>query len=64
MYDDFRLAALEAAAAAYGTSDIFNTGQGGQFTGTALIDVLKREEIETSMNGSGRWMDNVFIERL
>lgn len=46
------------------TPEIFNTDQGSQFTGSDWIDELKSNEIEISMDGKGRWMDNVFIERL
>jgi hypothetical protein len=44
--------------------EIFNTDQGSQFTSTVFTDVLQRHEIKISMDGRGRWMDNVFIERL
>lgn len=43
---------------------IFNTDQGSQFTGQDWIGELKKNEILISMDGKGRWMDNVFIERL
>lgn len=43
---------------------IFNTDQGSQFTGHDWISTLKAKDIEISMDGKGRWMDNVFIERL
>lgn len=43
---------------------IFNTDQGSQFTGRDWIGTLKANGIEISMDGKGRWMDNVFIERL
>jgi putative transposase len=43
---------------------IFNTDQGSQFTGLDWISTLKANGIEISMDGKGRWMDNVFIERL
>ena len=43
---------------------IFNTDQGSQFTGRDWISTLKANGIEISMDGKGRWMDNVFIERL
>jgi putative transposase len=43
---------------------IFNTDQGSQFTGLDWISTLKENGIEISMDGKGRWMDNVFIERL
>ena len=64
MDHDFCVEALEAAIAAYDTPEIFNTDQGSQFTGTVFTGVLKREGIQISMDGRGRWMDNVFIERL
>ena len=56
--------ALEEAIDTYGKPEIFNTDQGSQFTGIDFIGVLKRENIQISMDGKGRWMDNVFIERL
>jgi putative transposase len=43
---------------------IFNTDQGSQFTGADWINELRHNDIEISMDGRGRWMDNVFIERL
>ncbi len=43
---------------------IFNTDQGSQFTGRDWISTLEAHGIEISMDGKGRWMDNVFIERL
>lgn len=61
---DFCVDALEEAVAKYGRPEIFNTDQGSQFTSEAFTDVLKREHIRISMDGRGRWMDNVFIERL
>lgn len=60
----FCVDALEEAIDTYGKPGIFNTDQGSQFTGTDFIDVLKREDIQISMDGKGRWIDNVFIERL
>ena len=45
-------------------SEIFNTDQGSQFTSLVFTDVLKDDGIRISMDGKGRWMDNVFIERL
>jgi putative transposase len=56
--------ALEEALANYGTPDIFNSDQGCQFTSEDFTDVLKDNGIKISMDGKGRWMDNVFIERL
>jgi putative transposase len=56
--------ALEDAIAKYGTPEIFNTDQGSQFTSEAFIKILQDHSINISMDGKGRWMDNVFIERL
>jgi putative transposase len=50
--------------ARYGKPEIFNTDQGCQFTGIAFTGVLLEAGIRVSMDGRGRWMDNVFIERL
>jgi putative transposase len=44
--------------------EIFNTDQGSQFTSEAFIKILEDHDINISMDGKGRWMDNVFIERL
>jgi putative transposase len=56
--------ALEEALANHGTPDIFNSDQGCQFTSEGFTGVLKAHGIQLSMDGKGRWMDNVFIERL
>ncbi|EXT36421.1 integrase core domain protein, partial [Acinetobacter sp. 25977_7] len=48
----------------YGRPEIFNTDQGSQFTSDAFIDVLKSNDIQISMDGKGRWVDNVMVERL
>ncbi len=56
--------ALEEALARFGIPDIFNTDQGSQFSSFAFTAVLKDAEIRISMDGRGRWMDNIFIERL
>jgi len=64
MEADFCVSALERAIRRYGTPEIFNTDQGSQFTSEAFTGVLKQHEIKISMDGKGRWMDNVFIERL
>jgi len=61
---DFCVAALEAALAQFGTPEIFNTDQGSQFTSAAFLNVLRRREIQISMDGTGCWRDNVFVERL
>lgn len=60
----FCVEALEEALARYGKPDIFNSDQGSQFTSTAFTAVLHREQIAISMDGKGRWRDNVFVERL
>jgi len=60
----FCVDALEDAIAKYGVPEIFNTDQGSQFTSEEFTGVLKREEIQISMDGKGRWLDNVFVERL
>ena len=61
---DFCVAALEEALAKYGTPEIFNTDQGSQFTSDDFTKVLEARGIRISMDGKGRWVDNVFIERL
>jgi putative transposase len=60
----FCIDALEEAISLYGTPRIFNTDQGSQFTSDGFTGILKKHGIQTSMDGRGRWMDNVFIERL
>jgi putative transposase len=60
----FCLAALEDALACYGKPEIFNTDQGSQFTSAAFTGALAAAGIKISMDGRGRWMDNVFIGRL
>ena len=61
---DFCTEALEEALAQYGRPEIFNTDQGCQFTSQEFTDVLKQAGVRISMDGKGRWVDNVFIERL
>jgi len=60
----FCLAALEEAFAKFGKPQIFNTDQGSQFTSAPFTDALAAAGAAISMDGRGRWMDNVFIERL
>jgi putative transposase len=60
----FCVDALEEATAKYGCPEIFNTDQGSQFTAEAFTSTLRSKGITISMDGKGRWMDNVFIERL
>ena len=61
---DFCIQALEAAIQDYGCPEIFNTDQGAQFTAEAWIGILKNHDIQISMDGKGRYHDNIFIERL
>jgi putative transposase len=61
---DFCVEAVEEALARYGKPEIFNTDQGCQFTSTDFTGVLERCGITISMDGRGRCMDNIFIERL
>jgi len=60
----FCVEALNEALARYATPEIFNTDQGSQFTSGTFTGVLKDAEITISMDGRGRCMDNIFIERL
>ena len=61
---EFCVAALQEALARFGRPGIFNTDQGSQFTSAEFTGVLRDAEVRISMDGRGRWMDNVFIERL
>ena len=61
---DFCVAALEEALAKYGRPDIFNTDQGSQFTSLDFTQILKDAGVKISMDGKGRWMDNIMVERL
>jgi putative transposase len=60
----FCVDALDEALARFGRPGIFNTDQGSQFTSAAFTGRLASAGIRISMDGRGRWMDNVFIERL
>jgi putative transposase len=55
---------LEDALREHGTPEVFNSDQGSQFTSAAFTDVLKREGVSVSMDGRGRALDNIFVERL
>jgi len=55
---------LEEAIGLHGKPEIFNTDQGSQFTSEAFTEILKRNDIQISMDGKGRVIDNIFIERL
>lgn len=62
MDTDFCVEALQEAMARFGQPDVFNTDQGVQFTSAAFLDEL--EGVRISMDGKGRFLDNIFIERL
>jgi len=64
MKADFCIEALEEAIEKYGCPSIFNTDQGSQFTSEDFTDVLRRNHIRISMDGKGRALDNIYIERL
>jgi putative transposase len=60
----FCVEALNEATAKYGKPEIMNTDQGSQFTGSAWITTLTEVDVKISMDGRGRYLDNIFIERL
>jgi putative transposase len=61
---DFCVRALRRAISEHGKPDVFNSDQGCQFTSKEFTEVLKSEKILISMDGKGRCMDNIFMERL
>jgi len=64
MHADFCAEALQEAIAKYGPPEICNTDQGSQFTGAAWVTSLTEAGVRISMEGRGRYLDNIFIERL
>jgi putative transposase len=64
MDTDFCVEALREAVGRYGQPEIFNTDQGVQFTSAAFVDELASRGVQISMDGKGRYLDNIFIERL
>ena len=60
----FCVEALEDALQRFGPPAVFNTDQGSQFTSQDFTQLLKDAGVKISMDGKGRWMDNIFIERL
>jgi putative transposase len=64
LHYDFCIEAVKSAFKRYGTPEIFNSDQGAQFTATAFTQILLDKAIRISMDGRGRALDNVFIERL
>jgi putative transposase len=63
MTTDFCLEAVEEAFEKYGKPEFFNTDQGSQFTSNDFINLLLKAEVKISMDGKGRALDNIFIER-
>jgi len=61
---DFCIRCLERCIDKYGVPAIFNTDQGVQYTSDAWISILKQHDIMISMDGKGRWADNIWIERI
>ena len=61
---EFSISALAEGLARFGRPEICNADQGSQFTSPRFTSVLKAAEVRISMDGRGRWMDNVFIEDL
>jgi putative transposase len=64
MDEEFCVSALQSALRQYPHPEIFNTDQGSQYTGQAFTGKLKKNNIKISMDGKGRAMDNIMIERL
>jgi putative transposase len=64
MEANFCIGALEEALFSHEKPEIFNTDQGSQFTSEAFTGMLKKHGIKISMDGKGRWRDNVFVERV
>jgi len=64
MDSEFCVSALERALRCWGKPDIFNTDQGSQYTSHEFTNVLKKSDVKISMDGKGRAIDNIFIERL
>jgi putative transposase len=61
---DFCIEALEEALARFGQPEIMNTDQGSQFTSWAWTDQLRQAGVKISLDGKGRFLDNIFVERL
>jgi putative transposase len=61
---DFCIEAVEEALQRHGKPEIFNTDQGCQFTSNEFVGLIQGHSIQVSMDGKGRWVDNVFVERL
>ena len=63
MDKQWRIELLQDTIAKYGAPDIHNSDQGSQYTSKQYIDVLKEHDIQISMDGKGRALDNIYIER-
>lgn len=61
---EFCVRCLERSIKKYGAPTVFNTDQGVQYTSSAWIEILQQNEIMISMDGKGRWADNIWIERI
>jgi len=61
---DFCVDTLNEAIHTFGPPDIMTTDQGSQFTSFAWTDRLRRSDVRISMDGKGRFLDNIFVERL
>ena len=64
MHADFCVDVLNEAFARHGPMETMNTDQGSQFTGSAWITTLTEAQVRISMDGRGRYLNNIFIERL
>jgi putative transposase len=64
MTTDFCIEAVEEAVHRHGKPGIFNTDQGSQFTSVEFVGLIQGHGIQVSMDGKGRWVDNVLVERL
>ena len=64
MTTDFCIEAVDGAVQRHGPPGIFNTDQGSQFTSAEFVRLIQRYGIRVSTDGTSRWVDNVFVERL
>jgi len=64
MDTEFCISATQSAIRRHGKPDIFNTDQGSQYTSNDFTGMLKENGIQISMDGKGRWADNILVERL
>ena len=64
MDSSFCIEALQEALSKYSKPEVFNSDQGSQFTSKEFISKLVESDINISMDGKGRYLDNIFVERL